>query len=124
YRAPAGFGPPRHVHRHADETIHLLGGRIVVWTPRRCFTMAAGDMTLLPRRTPHTWRAYGNEGVHFTVIMVPGGFERFFSLAEERRLTVADHDGLGAAAREAGVDPLGPPLSDDEVAQIVDSAFS
>jgi quercetin dioxygenase-like cupin family protein len=119
YHAPAGFGPARHTHRFGDEIIHLLEGRIVVWTPERCFTMAGGDMTLLPKGTPHTWRAFGNEGVHFTVTVVPGGFERFFSLTEQRGVTTTDHDGLGAAAREAGVDPTGPPLSDDEVAQIV-----
>lgn len=119
YRAPAGFGPARHTHRLDDEIIHLLEGRIVVWTPERCFTMAGGDMTLLPKRLPHTWRAFGDEGVHFTATVVPGGFERFFSLTEQRGVAVTDHDGLGAAAREAGVDPIGPPLSDDEVARIV-----
>lgn len=118
YRAPAGFGPVRHIHRLDDEIIHLLEGRIAVWTPELCFSMAEGDMTLLPKGMPHTWRAFGTEGVHFTVTVVPGGFERFFSLTEERGVTTADHNGLGAAAREAGVDPVGPPLSDDEVAQI------
>src|SRR5438105_677008 len=78
------------------------------------------DRSVLPPSTqPDRKIALENEGVHFTVTVVPGGFERFFSLTEQRGVTTTDHDGLGAAAREAGVDPIGPPLSDDEVAQIV-----
>jgi quercetin dioxygenase-like cupin family protein len=119
YRAPAGFGPVRHVHVHHDEVIELLEGRIAVWTPERCFTMAAGDVALLPRDVPHAWRAFGDGGVHFTGTVVPGGFERFFSIVERRGLAATDHDGLTAAAEEAGLKVTGPPLADAEVAQII-----
>ncbi|MPZ39838.1 MAG: cupin domain-containing protein [Rhizobiales bacterium] len=119
YRAPAGFGPARHVHHREDEVIHLLEGEIAVWTPERSFTMAAGDVTLLPKDVAHTWRAFGNGGVHFTVTVVPGGFERFFSMAEERGLAATDHGGLTAVAQELGLDVIGPPLTDEDVARIV-----
>ena len=119
YRAPAGFGPARHTHRREDEIIQLLEGRIVVWTPQRGFTMSPGDVVLLPKEVPHAWRAFGGESVHFTVTLVPGGFERFFSIVESRGTAATDHAGLTAAAREVDLYDIGPPLSDDEVARIV-----
>jgi uncharacterized cupin superfamily protein len=33
YRAPAGFGPPRHLHHWKDEAFELIEGQAVVWTP-------------------------------------------------------------------------------------------
>lgn len=119
YRAPPGFGPAKHLHHREDEIIEVLDGRIAVWTPERTFSMAAGDTVLLPKSSPHAWRAFGPDAVHLTVSVVPAGFERFFSMVEERQLTTDDHDGLGAVARELGLDVLGPPLSDEEVATIL-----
>ena len=119
YRAPAGFGPARHTHRRVDEIIQLLEGRIVVWTPQRGFTMSPGGLVLLPKDVPHAWRAFGGGSVHFTVTLVPGGFERFFSIVEARGIAATDHAGLTAAAGEVDLYDIGPPLSDEEVARIV-----
>jgi quercetin dioxygenase-like cupin family protein len=119
YRAPAGFGPVRHTHHREDEIIHLLEGRLAVWTPERRFTVAPGDTILLPKDMPHTWRGFGDADTHFTATVIPGGFERFFFIVEERGLAATDHAGLTAAAQELGLDIIGPPLTDEEVAQIV-----
>ena len=54
YRAPAGFGPPRHLHQQEDEVIELVEGQVVVWTPERSFVLAPGDLVLLPKHVPHT----------------------------------------------------------------------
>ena len=48
YRAPAGFGPPRHLHHREDEVIELIEGQAVVWTPNLSFVLAPGDLVLLP----------------------------------------------------------------------------
>jgi uncharacterized cupin superfamily protein len=51
YRAPAGFGPPRHLHHREDEVIELIEGQAVVWTPNLSFVLAPGDLVLLPSTT-------------------------------------------------------------------------
>jgi mannose-6-phosphate isomerase-like protein (cupin superfamily) len=78
YRAAAGFGPPRHLHHRADEVFQVIEGQAVVCTPNLCFVLASGDLVLLPKLSPHTWRAYGPKGVRFTATFTPGGFEHFF----------------------------------------------
>ena len=119
YRAPAGFGPPRHLHHREDEVFELIDGQAVVWTPDLSFVLAPGDLVLLPKLGPHTWRAYGPKGIRFTVTFTPSGFERFFQEIERRRLLAGDVAKLRAVAADVGMDILGPPLSDEEVHQII-----
>jgi mannose-6-phosphate isomerase-like protein (cupin superfamily) len=122
YHAPARFGPPRHVHHREDEVIALIEGHAVVWTPDLSFVLAPGDLVLLPKLGPHTWRAYGPTGVHFTATLTPSGFERFFQEIEERRLLATDVAELREVAASVAIDILGPPLSDEEVHQIITEA--
>jgi mannose-6-phosphate isomerase-like protein (cupin superfamily) len=119
YRAPAGFGPPRHLHHREDEVFELIEGQAVVWTPDLSFVLAPGDLVLLPKLGPHTWRAYGPKGIRFTVTFTPSGFERFFQEIERQRLLAGDVAKLRAVAADVGMDILGPPLSDEEVHQII-----
>jgi len=122
YRAPAGFGPPRHLHHHEDEVLELIEGQAVFWTPQLSFVLAPGDLVLLPKRGPHTWRAYGPKGIRFTATFTPSGFERFFQDIERQRLLATDAAELRAVAADAGMDILGPPLSDEEVRRIIAEA--
>ncbi len=122
YRAPASFGPPRHLHHRADEVIELIEGQAVFWTPNLSFVLAPGDLVLLPKLGPHTWRAYGPKGIRFTATFIPGGFERFFQDIQRRRLLATDVAELRAVAADVGMDILGPPLSDEEVRQIIAEA--
>jgi mannose-6-phosphate isomerase-like protein (cupin superfamily) len=122
YRAPASFGPPRHVHHREDEVLELIEGQAVFWTPNLSFVLAPGDLVLLPKLGPHTWRAYGPKGIRFTATFTPSGFECFFQNIERRRLLAADVAELRIVAADAGMDILGPPLSDEEVRQIIAQA--
>lgn len=119
YGAPAGFGPPRHLHRKDDEILLIEQGKIAVWTPQACRKAGPGDVVLLPKGLPHTWRAYGDASVRFQVTVAPGEFEPFFELIVERSLTLADQAALVEVASEAGMDIVGPPLSDEEVEAIL-----
>ena len=119
YRAPAGFSPPRHIHRNDDELFLILSGHIVLWTEAGCRMAGPGDWVLLPRRIAHSWSAYGDEGVHFQIIVTPGEFEPFFEIIERRGLSIGDVGPLTRAADEAGMDIVGPPLTDAEVAAIL-----
>jgi mannose-6-phosphate isomerase-like protein (cupin superfamily) len=122
YRAPAGFGPPRHLHHREDEVLELIEGQAVFWTPSLSFVLAPGDSVLLPKLGPHTWRAYGPEGIRFTATFTPSGFECFFQNIERRHLLAADVAELRAVAADVGMDILGPPLSEEEVRQIIAEA--
>jgi len=79
---------------------------------------------MLPKVMPHTWRAYGNDPIRFQVTVTPGEFETFFERIAERNLTLADQAELAEVASAAGMDIVGPPLSDEEVAAIVQAAPS
>jgi len=100
----------------------LIEGQAVVWTPYLSFVLAPGDLVLLPKLGPHTWRAYGPKGIRFTATFTPSGFERFFQDIERRRLLATDVAELRAVATDVGMDILGPPLSDEEVRQIIAEA--
>jgi hypothetical protein len=50
--------------------------------------------------------------------VTPGEFEPFFEHIVERNLTLADQAELVTVASEAGMDIIGPPLNDEEVAAI------
>ena len=115
YGAPAGFGPPRHLHRQDDEIFLIEHGTIVLWTPDECRTAGPGDVVMLPKGVPHTWRAYGNDPLRLQVTVTPGEFETFFERIVERNLTFADQTKLAEVAAAAGMDIVGPPLSDEEV---------
>jgi hypothetical protein len=54
YRAPAGFGPPRHLDYFQHEVLEILEGSIAMWTPDWCCVLHAGDIVSLSRwRPPH-----------------------------------------------------------------------
>src|SRR5260370_1109986 len=114
YRAPAGFGPPRHLHRQDDEIFLIEQGAIALWTPHECRTAGPGDVVMLPKVMPHTWRAYGDDPIRFQVTVTPGEFETFFERIVERKLTLADQAELVEVASSSGMDIIGPPLRDEE----------
>jgi quercetin dioxygenase-like cupin family protein len=119
YRVPAGFGPPRHVHRNDDEIFLVQRGTLVVWTPESCSIAKPGDIVALPKEVPHTWRAYGNDSVRFQVIVSPGELQTFFSDIAAHGLSLSNAEALTEVASDAGRDLLGPPLSDEEVDVII-----
>lgn len=117
--AQAGAGPPRHLHRHEDESFQLVQGQVAVWTPERSVLLGPGDFIMIPKGTPHAWRALGTEPARMVLTLVPGGFEQFFLTAVARGLTMNELDQLVALGQEFGMDTVGPPLSNDEVQAIV-----
>jgi quercetin dioxygenase-like cupin family protein len=121
YRAPARFGPPRHLHYVQDEVLEILEGSIAVWSPDWCGVLHAGDIVSLPAGVPHAWRSIDDRAVHFTVIVTPGGpggFKEFFPTIQQRNLTIGDIPELVAAAEIGGMQITGPPLTDGEVERL------
>jgi hypothetical protein len=64
------------------------------------------------------------KGVRFPATFTTSGFERFFQDVERWPLLTTDVDELSPVAAEVGIDILGPPLSDEEVRQILAKAHA
>jgi mannose-6-phosphate isomerase-like protein (cupin superfamily) len=119
--APHGESPPLHVHHTEDEIFHVLEGRLRVRAGDTEVTIGAGETILGPKGVPHTYRVESHEGARWLLITRRGDFERFmraFSRPAERPElptpqgppTPEQADALAAAAREHGIELVGPPL--------------
>jgi mannose-6-phosphate isomerase-like protein (cupin superfamily) len=115
--APAGSGPPLHVHRDDDELFWVLEGRLRIRCGDREFTVGPGACALLPRGLPHTFLVEGTEDARLLVLLSPGGGEEFFATggrpAEGPGLPPPgppDMAALAAAAEQFGTEILGPPM--------------
>jgi mannose-6-phosphate isomerase-like protein (cupin superfamily) len=116
-----GDSPPLHVHRTEDEIFHVLEGELRVRAGDTEVRIAAGETILGPKGVPHTYRVESRAGARWLVITRRGDFERFVRAlsrpAERSALppaqgptTPEQADALAAAAREHGIEFVGPPL--------------
>ena len=98
--APHGASPPLHVHQTEDEIFHVLEGQL---------------------RVPHTYRVESHEGARWLLITRRGDFERFVRAlsrpaerpeppAPQGPPTPEQANALATAAREHGIEFVGPPL--------------
>jgi quercetin dioxygenase-like cupin family protein len=79
--AGAEFGPPPHIHRHADECFYILEGTFDFSLAGRPFTAAAGAFVYLPKGVIHTHRAGGGKSARALVMQSPAGVEQFIQEA-------------------------------------------
>jgi mannose-6-phosphate isomerase-like protein (cupin superfamily) len=124
--APAGSGPPLHVHHREDELFWILSGHLTIRCGDREFSAGPGACALLPRDVPHTFRVAGDEPAHLLILISPGGGEEFFAAAGDPAggpgLPPAAPPDMAAAvavAAQFGMDILGPPMgpTDDDQRQ-------
>jgi quercetin dioxygenase-like cupin family protein len=119
--ASHGDSPPLHVHQTEDETFHVLEGELRVRAGDTEVRIGAGETILAPKGVPHTYRVESPERARWLVITRRGDFERFvraLSRPAERPELPTPHgpptpeqaDALAAAAREHGIELVGPPL--------------
>ena len=119
--APHGDSPPLHVHNTEDEVFHVLEGELRVRAGDAEVRIGAGETLLAPMGVPHTYRVESREGSRWFVITRRGDFERFVHAlsrpAERPELpphqgppTPEQADALAAAARDHGIELVGPPL--------------
>src|SRR5579875_1631173 len=76
--APAGFGPPLHVHHREDEAFWILEGHLTVRCGEQTFAAGPGTYTFLPRGIPHTFAVEGDSPARILSICSPGGLEQYF----------------------------------------------
>lgn len=113
--APAGFGPPLHVHHEDDELFAVLEGEATFWVGDETYPAPAGTVVYLPHGLPHSFRIE-RDGTRLHQFASPPGFEDFFEAVGEpaprRELpppSEPDVEAMAAVAEEFGFEILGPP---------------
>lgn len=116
WRAPVGFGPPRHVHDREDEVFYVLDGAMRVACEDRTWEVGPGGFVFLPRGVAHCFVV--TEGpIHGLTLTAPAQFERYVELVgrppEHAGLpepSMPDVPALIAASEELGIQIVGPPM--------------
>ncbi len=112
--APAGSGPPRHVHEREDEVFIVLTGECEFWLEGQTFRKGPGETAFIPRGREHTFRVVGDKPSRHLLILTPGGFEGFFAdMARGGFRIPEDMEHVGASAAKHNLRFTGPPLGAD-----------
>lgn len=120
-RAPYGDSPPLHVHHTEDEVFYVLEGELRVRAGAADFRIGVGQAALAAVGVPHTYRVESPDGARWLNITTRGDFERFVRglsraaqppglPAPEAPPTPEQAEALAAAARQHGIEFVGPPL--------------
>ena len=121
HHAPHGDSPPLHLHRTEDEIFHVLEGELRFQAEGEEQRLGAGEIVLVPKGVPHTYRVESPQGARWLTTTARGDFERFVRsmsrVAERAELpepaghpTPEMEESLAAAARKYGIELVGPPL--------------
>lgn len=112
-RNEPGVGPPLHVHHDADEIFTIVSGQYKLICGESIIEAGAGDVVLVPRGVPHTFRNSSAGPGHLIVTMRPGGFEGFFKAVADAKLEVPrDMSAIAEIGQRYHLEFLGPnPLS-------------
>lgn len=125
FRVPHGDSPPLHIHRTEDEAFYVLNGVLHVRVGDSDVRIGAGGTALVQTGVPHTYVVESPEGACFLAILTHGDFERFVR-AMSRPATrpelptpqgppsPAQAEALAQAAREHGIEFVGPPLEPED----------
>ena len=113
-----GFGPPRHLHRHAEETFIVLSGELLIDVDGDQHTAGAGHVAVLRKNVPHTFIVL-SEHARFLTLHTPAGFDEFVRHVSDLSAGGKDVDRatFAAVAAEHGIDILGPGLTLDDAVQ-------
>ena len=117
WQAPAGFGPPRHIHDRDDEAFYVLDGSMTLECGESTWQAGPGDFVLLPRGVAHAF-VVTSEIIRGLQITAPSGFEQLVAAVGR----APEHDGLptpsmpdvaavAAASAAVGARIVGPPMA-------------
>lgn len=115
---PHRSSPPLHVHHDDDEAWYVLDGELTFQVDDETWSCGTGSFVWAPRGRPHTFRV-DSPAARLLAVAVPGRFDRFVRATgrpAEAPTLPPPPDGppdmalLLGAAREHGVEILGPPL--------------
>ncbi|MEI6622584.1 MAG: cupin domain-containing protein [Actinomycetes bacterium] len=112
---PAGFGPPRHIHKSEDEAFFLLDGAMHVRCGDQQWDLEPGGFVWLPRGIEHTFII--TKPGKCLQLTTPAGFESFVQDIGIRPNgpglpppSEPDIPRLAASSAAHGYDLVGPPL--------------
>ncbi len=116
---PHHSSPPLHVQSDEDEAWLVLDGDLTFRVADSTWSAGAGSFVWAPRGLPHTFRV-DSPTARLLAVAIPGRFDRFVQTTgrpAQAPTLPPPPDGppdmarLVAAAREHGMEVLGPPLS-------------
>jgi quercetin dioxygenase-like cupin family protein len=112
---PAGFAPPRHIHRREDEAFYVLEGDATFWYGENELRAERGGFIYLPRGIEHALKV-GHGGARLLTLTLPSGFAEFVAEAGEpaRQRSIpapgaVDTGRLAEIAARYGIEITGPP---------------
>jgi quercetin dioxygenase-like cupin family protein len=107
-------GPPLHVHRKQEETIHVLKGKFKVRVGDEICYCNEGDFVYLPSKVPHAFLNLTDEQGEIIVVYTPGGGYKFFEeLGPLMHNGSPDKKVVAQLFEKYEMTLLGPPLSQD-----------
>jgi quercetin dioxygenase-like cupin family protein len=120
-RAPYGDSPPLHIHHTEDEAFYVLEGQLRIRAGETDLLIGPGEAARGAAGVPHSYRVESSEGARWLVVTTRGDFERFVRMlgrpADRTALptpqgppTPEQVEALAVAAREHGIELVGPPL--------------
>lgn len=74
HRVPAGYAPPTHLHREADEVFYLVDGTLEVTCGADSWRVEPGSVVFLPRGVPHGFVAGSDRPARTLLINAGAGF--------------------------------------------------
>lgn len=102
-----GAGAPLHIHPD-DEVFHVVEGLVTFDCAGERFEAGPGAIVAVPAGTPHRWSNFSDGPARMMVMLTPGGFEEL--LVKVSGMAPGE---IVEAAREFGVEVLGPPMERD-----------
>jgi mannose-6-phosphate isomerase-like protein (cupin superfamily) len=102
---PSHSGPPLHIHEHEDEIFQITEGRLHFICDGEEFDAGAGDIVVVPKGHPHTWRNNSDESAHVIGLLTPGGADEMFEATIGAPL-----EQIAGIMRTYGCIFVGPPL--------------
>jgi mannose-6-phosphate isomerase-like protein (cupin superfamily) len=105
---PAGFGPPKHIHRDAAEAFYVLAGEYLIFLEDREFICPAGSFIYIPSGLRHGFRV-GSVPSRKLNLYNPAAMIGYFDELSAA-ITADDPDAadLDAIAGRHGMEVIGP----------------
>jgi len=82
-----GFTPPPHFHKREDESFYILDGVIDFQVGNKKFTVAPGELAILPKNVPHSFNLV-TDTAKALLLITPAGFETVFKEFGSTALTL------------------------------------
>lgn len=127
---PVGHAPALHTHETLDDTWYVLQGQMAVRCGDDEMVIGGGHWVSMPRGVPHTFRVIGDQPARILLVHDNATFRDF---VRELGIPAGDRavpthpsfptmDELVRVAARHDLKPIGPPMSADQAATILDAA--